>query len=259
MIIGISGKIGSGKDTIGTIIKYLTNDIDCTFEEYQERFEKFSKWEIKKFADKLKDIVCLLIGCTRKQLEDISFKNKELGEEWIRYAYVNGFTKDNNGNTTMLTIDCDKERYELELKTNWQTAYKAHYTPRLLLQRLGTECGRNLIHPNIWINALFANYGKHYIDTNSNQETWDEDNWIITDVRFENEAEAIKDRNGILIRINRPRNNPAINDYDMTVDQIHESETALDNYNGFHYTINNKTITQLIEEVKLILQYEKII
>ena len=30
--------------------------------------------EIKKFADKLKDIVCLLIGCTREQLEDQEFK-----------------------------------------------------------------------------------------------------------------------------------------------------------------------------------------
>ena len=39
-------------------------------------------WKIVKFADKLKDIVCLLIGCTRQQLECREFKEKELGEEW---------------------------------------------------------------------------------------------------------------------------------------------------------------------------------
>jgi hypothetical protein len=41
-----------------------------------------SGFEIKKYADKLKDFVCILIGCTREQLEDQEFKEKELGEEW---------------------------------------------------------------------------------------------------------------------------------------------------------------------------------
>ena len=31
-------------------------------------------------------------------------------------------------------------------------------TPRKLLQLLGTDCGRDIIHPNIWVNALFADY-----------------------------------------------------------------------------------------------------
>lgn len=34
-----------------------------------------SEYKIKKFADKLKDIVCILIGCTREQLEDSKFKS----------------------------------------------------------------------------------------------------------------------------------------------------------------------------------------
>ena len=29
---------------------------------------------------------------------------------------------------------------------------------RELLQILGTDCGRNIIHPNCWVNALFSNY-----------------------------------------------------------------------------------------------------
>ena len=87
MLIGISGKIGSGKDTVGKIIQYLIakqyaldKDIEETeiqpFHLYDDKArEKFGKFEIKKFADKLKDIVCLLIDCTREQLEDEVFKN----------------------------------------------------------------------------------------------------------------------------------------------------------------------------------------
>lgn len=269
MIIGVSGKIGSGKDTIGNIIQYLTSLCSKTtrgkvFRSYQEyisnrnKDEAFywynSEWEIKKFADKLKDCVCLLIGCTRAQLEDIEFKNQELGEEWIRYAYASGFTKDNNGNTTMLTTDCDKERYELELKTNWQTAYKVHYTPRLLLQRLGTEAGRNIIHPNIWVNATFANYICDDLHTPRRRESPDM-NWIITDTRFENEAEAIKKYHGILIRVNRNPNNVI-----KAVLDEHPSETSLDNYKEFDYVIeNNGTIEELVEQVKQILIKQSII
>ena len=93
MIIAISGKIGSGKDTVGQIIQYLTAK-----QPYQVSIEEFAtdrhwlvnsqnaNFQIKKFADKLKDIVCLLIGCTREQLEDETFKNTDLGEEWAKYG-----------------------------------------------------------------------------------------------------------------------------------------------------------------------------
>ena len=64
-IVSISGKKQSGKNTIAKIINQLTNN----------------KYEEKCFADKLKDIICILINCTREQLEDESFKSKELGEE----------------------------------------------------------------------------------------------------------------------------------------------------------------------------------
>ena len=64
MIIGISGKKTVGKNTVAKIINQLTNN----------------KYEEKCFADKLKNIICLLIGCSRDQLENESFKSKELGE-----------------------------------------------------------------------------------------------------------------------------------------------------------------------------------
>ena len=59
-IIGISGKIGSGKDTVGKIIQYITSEFNGSFDEYITRDLGGSVWEIKKFATKLKQIVCLV-------------------------------------------------------------------------------------------------------------------------------------------------------------------------------------------------------
>lgn len=81
-------------------------------------------------------------------------------------------------------------------------------------------------------------------------------NWVITDVRFPNEAEAIKEHNGITIRINRGL---VERTGKMIQGPEHISETALDDAK-FDYVIeNNGTIEELIEQVKKILIKEKII
>ena len=215
-LIGISGKMGSGKDTLSIVLNYLADkDAPDWIGRWEQDVEEFT-YKNKKYSEKLKYMVCFLIGCSRSDLEDRDFKEKELGEEW------DGLT------------------------------------PRKLLQLLGTEAGRQIIHPNIWVNALFADYkvtndcsqhsdGLWYTSEHGEEEsevTPVYPNWIITDVRFPNEAKAIKDRGGILIRINRPQL--------IERDFEHLSETALDDYNGFDYVIenNSSSIGDLVEQVK---------
>lgn len=151
MLVGVSGKINSGKDLIGQLINYIETGEEKTYtclegflefynDAYLEDGTCLYPYEIKKFADKLKDIVCLLIGCTREQLEDREFKEKELGEEWWYYK----------GETGLFPYNTP---YEANKKLPLIKT-----TPRLLLQLLGTNCGRNIIHPNIWCNALFSEY-----------------------------------------------------------------------------------------------------
>lgn len=201
--------MGSGKNTAGEIIRvleYFRNNPEAerTFQGSMEGTAlkviegkaglgtsgDLRSYKIKMYADKLKDIVCLLIGCTRADLEDHEFKNKPLGEEW-----------------------------------------GGELTVRILLQKLGTECGRDIIHPMIWINSLFSDYKLC-------------DKWIVTDVRMVNEAEEIKKRGGTLIRINR--GTPS--------GEEHSSETQLDGYQGFDHVIdNNGSIEELIEKLKAIL------
>lgn len=66
-IISISGKIGSGKDTVAAIIMELAND---------------RQWEVKKWAGKLKEVASLLTGIPKEKFEDQEFKKTNLGSEW---------------------------------------------------------------------------------------------------------------------------------------------------------------------------------
>jgi hypothetical protein len=87
---------------------------------------------------------------------------------------------------------------------------------REYMQRLGTECGRELISDSIWIDAALK-------DT--------EDNIVIPDLRFGNELAAIKARGGHTIRIVRPGVGPVNN---------HPSEFALTD-DDFDYVIMNSS------------------
>ena len=270
MILSISGKIGSGKDTVGNILQILIDMPHFSNKaviEYLDKKDINYSYENKKFADKLKDIVCILIGCTREQLEDRDFKEKELGEEWIRYSISNGFWgySDNNPSHKMMdSKQCTKEEYEEEVKINWQTAYKTVYTPRLLLQHIGTELFRNQIIDGIWVNALMSEYKpkEELVGTTPENIQWGEvyPNWIITDTRFPNELQAVKDKGGINIRVNRPkerelilRNATSIIDTRKTLEPEHKSETVLDNAE-FDYTIENDgTLDELIDKIRALL------
>lgn len=208
MIIGINGKIGSGKDTLAEIINKLliTNG--------KEPFEN------KKFAGKLKTIASILTGIPIEEFEDQEFKKSLLSPEW-------GIVEENSFN---------------------DTKFNHLMTVRELLQKLGTEAMRNGLHTNVWVNALFADYnnfeiGFDYVGFGPLP------NWIITDMRFPNELEAVKDRGGITIRVTRPGN----------AKEDHISETALDDAKFNYEILNDGTLEDLVKKVKQILIKENII
>lgn len=92
MIIAISGRIGSGKDTVGSILQFLMHTEgkweQQYFDDLQKRptagvgFNFQNYWPIKKFAGKLKTIASLLTGIPVHRFEDQEFKNSALGKEW---------------------------------------------------------------------------------------------------------------------------------------------------------------------------------
>jgi hypothetical protein len=189
MIIAISGKIGSGKSTVGDI------------------FEK-QGFVLDSFAKSVKDICSILFGYDRNKIEG-STPADRLWREKI-----------DKNNTNLIGKD---------------------FTPRDAMVLVGTEFGRNMIHPNIWIETLFNRSDKNK-------------DLLITDLRFPNEYEEIKKRGGIVIRINRPNLTNLINNSNSS---NHISECALDNHN-FDYVINNDgtlydleiSIINIINEIK---------
>ena len=263
MIIGLSGKKGTGKDLIGQMIQHLTEykEGDCSFEEYQSMCSSdgilFHRYETMKFADTLKDMVCMLIGCSREELESEEFKATPLGKEWERTVFHIS-SKDNKALETFDTYE-----QAVTFSAHWEEYYdqivfveeeEVIMTPRLLLQLLGTECGRRILHPNIWVNALMSQYTKEtrkfgeYVDGGPMMIKKYPD-WVITDCRFPNEKEAIEKKDGFVIRVNRITGD----------DSLHASEVSLDDAK-FKYVIdNNGSIEELYKEVKAILTLEGII
>lgn len=264
MIIALSGKKNTGKDTVAAIIQYLCvqyrpEGSTWTTETLIEHLKKEDDrdwldnygWPKKQFAGKLKEFVASITRTSRKELEYEAYKSMLLSEEW-------------------------------------KTRTGAIPTRRQLLQRVG-ELMRREVNLNIWIIGLMADYKiskiKDYIQTRHQaidlggkyfipeipevgKEHWGkeiasstfihkqvaiktvEPNWIITDVRFPNEAKAIKDRNGLIFRITRK---------DVSTSD-HESEIALDNYTEFDCIIpNNSDFESLIGKVKMVLERFKII
>lgn len=217
MIIGISGRMGSGKNTVGDIIEKicLTNE-GPVFEQ-------------RSFAGKLKQIASLLTGIHVKKFENQEFKKSLLGDEW-------GTVKENPLNSIPVFEDVQ---------------FNHLMSVRELLQKLGTEAMRDGLHENVWVNALFADYKPKCTPKDAFNK--DLPNWIITDMRFPNEMEAVVKKGGITIRVVRNQ----IRTGNLILE--HPSETALDGHTMHYEIINDGTIEDLIEKVKEILIKENII
>lgn len=99
MLIGISGKMQSGKDTVGLMLSWLLNKLrfngynleTLTYNEYEadEYMKAISKKDIHKFADSLRECISCIIGLPKGYLETDAFKNNYWiygysGREWLQ-------------------------------------------------------------------------------------------------------------------------------------------------------------------------------
>ena len=141
MILGITGLIGSGKDTIA---------------DYLIRFHGFKKLS---YAEPLKDAVAAVFGWDREMLEGTTATSRQWREEVDEWW---------------------AKRLEIP-----------HLTPRWVLQQWGTEVCRKNFHNDIWVAATENNLRKI------------NDNVVITDCRFPNEVDAIRNAGGKVIRVVR--------------------------------------------------------
>jgi len=206
MIIGITGFIGSGKDTIAD---YLT-----TFHGYKRI----------SFAGTLKDACSSVFGWDRDMLEGTTKSSREWREQvdpwWSKRLNM------------------------------------PDLTPRWVLQQWGTEVCREGFHNDIWVASV------------ENQLRKAKDNIVITDCRFDNEVNAIKNAGGITMRVERgerpnwydsavnynkgPNSNALWSISKSKLDRlkVHASEYSSVGLDYDFYIDNNDTIDQLHKQIE---------
>lgn len=92
---------------------------------------------------------------------------------------------------------------------------------RRLLQRLGTEVGRNILGEDVWVDAAFREIEK---GRRPDQRV------VITGIRYPNELDRIKSEGGVSVWVSRPGYGPV---------NGHSSDNDLDIYD-FDYAIDNR-------------------
>ena len=180
---------------------------------------------------------------------------------------VHGFTKDSFAKPLkdacsimfgwpreLLEGDTEVSRkWREETDSFWSEKFGYSFTPRLALQLMGTEAGRNVFHQDVWVISLLNRAkGKDV---------------VVTDVRFKNEINYIQQNGGVIVRVRRGEEpdwyklaedaaagfSSAI--MGMKDKGIHQSEWDWIG-SKFNYTIDNDgTVNELGNKVKELLQF----
>lgn len=201
MLIGVNGKVRSGKDTIA---KYLV-------EKYGFRQEAFAA-PLKEAALALDPFILIPASLPEKMSES----SKML----LIYALTES--------PSVMRLS------ELVTLIGWEDA-KEIPDVRRTLQRMGTEVGRNLIGETIWVDMALWPYGR------SNRS-----DVVFSDVRFDNEAEGILLKGGMVLRVVRDiqRDEEADN---------HPSEKGISDKAVSKTIENNGTLEDLYREIDAIM------
>ena len=182
--------------------------------------------------------ICGLIGSGKGTVADILVE--QYGYQKLSFAdkLKDGVATVFGWDREMLEGDTDSSRVWRERKDAfWSSETGTTVTPRSVLQLFGTECMRNGFYDGIWVSLV----KKHIVD-NPNI------NFVIPDVRFENEANMIK---SIHCEVWRVRRGPdpvwfrMYQDIGVEPKEAHPSEWKWANVD-FNYVVdNNGTMDQL--------------
>lgn len=116
----------------------------------------------------------------------------------------------------------DEQVYTGEGKETYDPRWEM--TPRRILQQFGTEVGRSFSE-SVWIKSL-----QYHIEESGHNK------WTIDDLRFPNEAAAVRNMGGVVVGVRRDEATPELTWKDLLpkwvadlfkIDQLHASERQM--------------------------------
>ena len=142
-----------------------------------------------------------------------------------------------------ITEDYDFVRLSEMIEDRGWEETKQMYEVRRFIQVLGTEAVRDHLGEDAWVLALLKQINQDYQWTFADDgiSSTPDGNIVVTDVRFPNEVEAIKDWGGYMWRVVRP-------DHDNGVDPNHPSEAFVDHLQ-VDYEIVARNLNELMKGV----------
>lgn len=263
-LMGVSGQLNSGKDTVA---EYLMKEYGFTRVGLADPIKRFG-YHVFLFTNKQ-----LWGPSNNRNSVDSRYVDKH-SEAWDSaearmIAYGRQFCTDVLG--TDDSVEVEKAYCELVHWFVWlREKYHRELSPRVMLQTLGTEWGRERIHTDLWMNYGLR-VSKTLLHLDGSTRPWSYDplegvkpatgtssqdtvrGVVISDVRFENEFRAIREAGGSVVRVIRP-------DTDADASTVgvagHVSEAQEFSFANFDFILNNdRTLLELFENLD---QYMKI-
>ena len=185
--------------------------------------------------------ICGLIGSGKGTVADILVDH---GFKKVSFAdkLKDGVSTIFGWDRGMLEGDTDESRQWREQRDDfWSDETKMEVTPRLVLQLFGTDCMRNGFDDGVWVSLL-----KKTILDNPNQ------NYVIPDVRFENEINMIRSIGGEVWEVQRGPGPEWLIKYEITgvePAEIHPSEWRWIKSRKDVVIENNSTLAELNRQV----------
>ena len=137
--------------------------------------------------------ICGLIGSGKGTVADFLVEQRGFTKISFADRLKDGVASVFGWDREMLEGNTDDSRaWREKVDPYWSTELGNPVTPRLVLQLFGTDCMRNGFYDGIWVSLV-----KKQLLENPDS------NFVIPDVRFENEAEMIRSIGGQLWRVKR--------------------------------------------------------
>jgi hypothetical protein len=184
--------------------------------------------------------ICGLIGSGKGTVADILVDH---GFKKVSFAdkLKDGVSTIFGWDRAMLEGDTDESRQWREQRDDfWSAETKMEVTPRLVLQLFGTDCMRNGFDDGVWVSLL----KKTILDNPGN--------YVVPDVRFENEIAMLRDIGGEVWEVQRGPDPEWLIQYEITGVEptvIHPSEWRWIKSKKDVVIENNSTLAELNRQV----------